>query len=430
MICGGYESVNTLEAGRELNRPPVAKWWGVFIPVLAVTVLAGCSGKGGTTASANSKKGFGDVPVLVAKATQRDVPVEVQVIGNVEAYSTISVKAQIGGELTSVYFREGDFVKKGDLLFTIDQRPLLAAVNQAEANHARDIAALGQAKANLARDTAQSKYVAAQAGRYDKLFEGGIVSKDQAEQFRANADATAQAVAADEAAIGSAEAAVASGKAMLENTKVQLSYTEIRSPIEGRTGNLNVKAGNVVAANSVDLMTINQVEPIYVTFSVPEAQLTAIKQYMGGGKLPVRAKPQDDPSAREQTGVLTFIDNTVDPTTGTIKLKGTFGNEEHKLWPGQFVRVTLRLTTQENAIVVPNQAIQTGQDGSFVYVVKADRTVESRPVKTGFRVDQDMVVNQGLETGETVVTEGQLRLAPGSRVVVRDGRGAPTRKRG
>jgi multidrug efflux system membrane fusion protein len=193
--------------------------------------------------------------------------------------------------------------------------------------------------------------------------------------------------------------------------------------MDGRTGVLNVKQGNVVMANSVDLMSINQVEPIYVTFAVPEAQLPAVKRYMEQGKLPVRAQPQDNPESAE-TGVLTFVDNAVDMTTGTIKLKGTFPNTGRGLWPGEFVRVTLRLTTQANAVVVPNEAVQTGQNGSFVYVVKQDRTVESRPVTTGARVDQDMVVDQGLEPGETVVTEGQLRLAPGSRVVVRDaGRG-------
>ena len=184
-----------------------------------------------------------------------------------------------------------------------------------------------------------------------------------------------------------------------------------------------MQAGNVVMANSMDLMTINQVEPIYVNFAVPEAQLPAIKKYMALGSLQVRARPQDGDVADEDTGKLTFVDNTVDITTGTITLKGTFPNIGHKLWPGQFVRVTLRLTTQPNAVVVPNQAIQTGQGSSFVYVVKADRSVESRNVTTGARVDQDMVVNDGLEAGETVVVEGQLRLAPGMKVVVRDGRG-------
>jgi multidrug efflux system membrane fusion protein len=348
--------------------------------------------------------------------------VEIQVIGNVEAYSTISVKAQVGGQLTTVSFHEGDYVKTGDLLFTIDQRPFQAALDQATANLAQNQAALGQAKANLARDTAQNKYTEANAKRYAELFQSGVVSKDQSEQLRAAADASSQALAADQAAIESATANIGASTAAVDNVRVQMGYTSIRSPIDGRTGNISVKQGNVVMANSQELMTINQLEPIYVTFAVPEAQLPAIKRYMAERKLAVRAGPQDSP-ADEETGVLTFIDNAVDMTTGTIKLKGTFPNYDRKLWPGQFVRVTLRLTTQPNAIVVPNQAVQTGQSGSYVYVVKQDRTVEMRPVSTGARVDQDMVVDQGLQLGETVVTEGQLRLAPGSRVVVRDGRG-------
>jgi multidrug efflux system membrane fusion protein len=398
---------------------------------VSLLFLYGCSNGGASTSGGpgggrGAKKGMGggDVPVTVATVSQKDVPVEVQVIGNVEAYSTISVKAQVGGQLTKVSFQEGDYVKKGDLLFTIDQRPLAAALNLAIANLARDEASLGQAQANLARDVAQNKYAEANATRYAELFQGGVVSKDQSEQLRASADASGQALAADKAAIESAKAAIGASKATVDNAQVQLGYTSIRSPIDGRTGNLSVKQGNVVMANSQELMTINQVEPIYVTFAVPEAQLSAIKRYMAQQKLPVRAGPQDNPGD-EETGVLTFIDNAVDMTTGTIKLKGTFGNSDRKLWPGQFVRVTLRLTTQQNAVVVPNQAVQAGQNGSFVYVVKPDRTVEMRPVTTGARVDQDMVVEQGLQPGETVVTEGQLRLAPGSRVVVRDGRGGP-----
>ena len=231
-----------------------------------------------------------------------------------------------------------------------------------------------------------------------------------------------QAVAADRATIESMKAAIGASRATVENAKVQLGFTTIRSPITGRTGNLTVKQGNVVMANNMELMTINQVEPIYVTFAVPEAQLGSVKRYMAVGKLPVRVRSQDD-SGPEEVGVLTFVDNAVDMTTGTIRLKGTFPNTDHKLWPGEFVRVTLKLTTQQNATVVPNEAVQTGQNGSFVYVVKPDRTVDSRPVTTGARVDQDLVVDSGLEPGETVVTEGQLRLAPGSRIALRDGRG-------
>jgi multidrug efflux system membrane fusion protein len=204
---------------------------------------------------------------------------------------------------------------------------------------------------------------------------------------------------------------------------VQLEYTDIKSPIDGRTGNVTVKQGNVVTANNMELCTITQVEPIYVTFAVPESQLSAIKKYMAEGKLPVRARPQDDVSATEETGTLTFVDNTVDVTTGTIKLKGTFPNGDHKLWPGQFVRVILRLTTQRNAVTVPTEAVLTGQTGPYVYVLKQDRTVDSRTVVTGARVGPDMVIESGLQAGETVVTEGQLRLAPGSKVTIRDASG-------
>jgi multidrug efflux system membrane fusion protein len=409
-----------------------------FLALIAVIAFSsGCGDKGASAADpatgggggggkGGGRKGAGgDVPVTVATAALKDVPVEVQVIGNVEAYTTITVKAQIGGELTAVHFREGDFVKKNEVLFEIDRRPLEAALNQATANTARDRAALGQAKANLAKDQAQAKYTETQAKRYAELAQSGVISRDQAEQLRANADAVAQAVAADQAAIESANAAIGAGEAAVQQVRVQMGYTTIRSPIDGRTGNLTVKQGNVVTANNMDLMSIVQVEPIYVTFSVPEAQLNAIKNFMGRGNLSVRAKPQDD-SATEETGRLTFIDNTVDATTGTIKLKGTFTNSDHKLWPGQFVRVTLRLTTQQNAVTVPNEAVQAGQNGQFVYVVKPDRTVDARPVTTGQRVDQDLVIQSGVKAGDIVVTEGQLRLAPNNpniKVVVRDGRG-------
>jgi multidrug efflux system membrane fusion protein len=376
--------------------------------------------------------------VVVATVAQKDVPINIDVIGNVEAYSTISVKAQLGGQLTKVYFQEGDYVKKDDQLFTIDPRPyqaqlsqVQAQLSQARANLARDTAALGQSEANLARDNANEKYAQVEAGRYAKLFEQGIISREQTDQVHANADALSQTILADKAAIESARAqivasraAVENAAAMVENSTVQLSYTAIRSPIDGRTGNLTVKQGNIVSPNVMELMTIAEVHPIYVTFSVPESQLSDIKRYMAKGKLQVTAHPQDN-AADSETGVLTFIDNTVDPTTGTIKLKGTFQNADNKLWPGEFVRVTLQLTTRPNAIVVPNQAVQTGQDGQFVYVVKQDRTVEMRPVVTGTRVDQDLVVDSGLKPGETIVTEGQLRLAPGSRVQFGGGRGGP-----
>jgi multidrug efflux system membrane fusion protein len=398
----------------------------------AAALLAGCSnsgvsaaapGGGGGKGGGRKGGGGGDVPVTVAVAAQKNVPVEVQVIGNVEAYSTISVKAQVTGQLEKGFIHEGDFVKKGDLLFNIDPRPLEAALNQTKANLARDEASVGQARAVLARDEAQARYAKAQADRYAALYEQKIISRDQSEQLRATSDAANQAVAADRATIESALANIGASRAAVANAEVQLSYTKIASPIDGRTGNITVKQGNVVTANNMELMTITQLEPIYVTFAVPESQLTSIKTYMAQAKLPVKARPQDDTKAEEETGTLTFIDNTVDTTTGTIKLKGTFPNGDHKLWPGQFVRVTLRLTTQQNAVVVPNEAVNTGQNGAYIYVVKPDRIAEQRPVTVGARVDQDMVIQSGLEPGETVVTEGQLRLAPGSRVVLRDANG-------
>jgi multidrug efflux system membrane fusion protein len=392
--------------------------------VLGGVSLVGCTSKGSTPPGGKKGAAGGEVPVSVTKVTRKNVPVEIQVIGNVEAYSTIAVKAQVGGILTKVDFKEGDYVKNGDLLFTIDPRPLKAQLAQAVATLSKDEALLRQAEANLARDLAQEKYAAAQAGRYAKLAQEGVISAEQSDQMRTNADAIGQAVSADRAAIESAKAEITAMQATIENDRVMLGYTEIRSPIDGRTGNLNIKLGNVVTANSMEMMTIHEVSPIYVTFSVPEAQLRLIKKYMAVGKLPVFATPQDD-EADKESGVLTFVDNAVDPSTGTIKLKGTFQNADRKLWPGEFVRVVLRLTTQSNALVVPNQAVQTGQQGEFVFVVKNDRTVESRPVTTGIRVDQELVVDQGLAFGETVVTDGQLRLSPGARVSMRDNRAKP-----
>jgi multidrug efflux system membrane fusion protein len=352
--------------------------------------------------------------VVVAKVTQKNVPIEVASVGNVEAYSTINVVPQVGGQLMEVYFHEGDYVMKGAKLFMIDPRPLEAMVAQAEANLARDEALLQQAQANLARDTANQKYARDQADRYGKLFEQGIVSRDQGEQLASNADALSQLVLADKASIESAKAQILADQASISNIKLQLAYTTIYSPLDGRTGNLTVKGGNIVTPNTTVLTTITQVEPSYVTFSVPEARLADIRRYMAQGTLQVEARGQAGTDTDQ--GQLTFIDNNVDATTGTIRLKGTFQNASRKLWPGEYANVKLRMSIQQNALVLPNQAVQTGQDGTYVYVVKDDRSVELRPVTTGLRMDQDMVIDKGVQAGETVVTEGQLRLAPGSRV--------------
>ncbi len=383
-----------------------ASYWGCQKPA------------GGAAASGppgGGKKGGGDAPVTLTKAVLKDVPMEVQVIGNVEAHSVITVKAQLPGEITKVSFSEGDYVKKGDLLFTLDRRPTEGMLRQAEANLLKDMAVLGQAEANLARETAQEKYVRSQADRFANLFKEGLASKDQVELYRTNADVIASAINADKAAIASANASIESSRSSVNNAKTQLSYTEIRSPIDGRTGNISVKQGNVVSLQTPELVTINQVQPIYVTFSVPEAVLADVKKYMAQGKLQVVATPQDD-GAAPHTGTLTFVDNNVDSGTGTIKLKATFANDDRRMWPGQFVRVTLRLATIRNSVVVPNQAVQTGQEGLYVYVISEDRKAEMRTVTTGARIDQDLVILSGLQAGETVVTDGHLRVAPGGRV--------------
>jgi multidrug efflux system membrane fusion protein len=381
------------------------------ISILMCSLLQGCTTAQSARAARKGDMRGGAVPVTVTKVVQKDVPVDVQVVGNVEAYLTVTVKSQVNGEITQAFFKEGDFVKKGEQLFTIDQRTYKAQLNQVQANLAKDQAALAQIEANLARDKAQQKYAQSESARYASLFERQLVAREQMEQMSANADASSAAVRADMAAIQSAQATVEATKASLENAKVMLAYTVISSPLDGRTGNMDVKQGNVISSNT-SLTTINQVEPIYVTFSVPEAQLKSVSK---GQSVMVST---DDDSTPPRVGKLTFIDNTVDSTTGTIRLKATFPNSDHKLWPGEFVHVTLRLRVQPNALVVPNQVVQTGQDGTYAFVVKEDRTVESRPVVTGTRVGEDLVIEKGLQLGETVVTEGQLRLAPGSRVML------------
>jgi len=407
---------------------------GFVCLLLAALVIQGCN-KSDVSADAPAGKGgkkgkgrggdSGPVPVVVAKVVQKSVPIVVLAVGNVEAYSTISVVPQVGGQLTEVYFHEGDYVAKNAKLFMIDPRPLEAMVAQAQANLARDEALLQQAQANLARDTANQKYARETADRYGKLFEQGIVSKDQGEQLGANADALAQLVVADKASIESARAQILADKANIDNIKLQLAYTTIYSPIDGRTGNLTVKSGNIVTPNTTVLTTITQVVPIYVTFAIPEGRLADVRRYMALGTLQVEARGQDGTDT--DVGQLTFVDNNVDTTIGAIRLKGTFQNASRRLWPGEYANVKLRMSTQQNALLLPNQAVQTGQDGTYVYVVKDDPAfcmsaggappcVEMRPVKAGLRLDQDLVIDQGIQAGETVVTEGQLRLAPGTRV--------------
>jgi multidrug efflux system membrane fusion protein len=328
--------------------------------------------------------------VTAARVERRDLPVEVTAIGHVEPYSTVSVKSQVNGTLESVAFKEGQDVHKGDLLFRIDPRPFDAA--------------LAQARANLARDRAQEKNASAEVGRYEGLVEKDYVTREQYDQVKANADALASTVKASEAAV--------------ENAALQLSWCTISSPIDGRTGGLLVHAGNVIKANDdKPLVVINQVQPVYVTFSTPEATLAEIRR-RGGAPLAVTVAPPGD-AAHPKNGSLSFIDNAVDATTGTITLKATFANADEALWPGAYVNVTVVLRNEAGAVVVPSPAVQTGQNGSYVYVIKADSTVESREVGVERTQGALTVVARGLSPGEQVVTDGQLRLAPGARVEVK-----------
>jgi multidrug efflux system membrane fusion protein len=364
--------------------------------------------------------GGGAVPVVVSTVTQKDVPVEIEAIGNVEAFDTVSIKAQVSGQLMDVRFKEGDSVKAGDVLFQIDPRPFQAALDQAQANDVRNEALLKQAEANLARDTAQADYAHSEVDRFNRLFARGLLSREQADQSKASADATSATANADRAAIASAQAQVAAGKAAVETARLQRAYTSIRAPISGQTGNVAAKAGNLVTASATELTTLVQLEPALVTFAVPGVNLPDIKRYAAGHQLAVLATPQDQ-DRQQVAGTLAFMDNTVDSSTDTIKLKASFPNKDRRLWPGVFTRVVLRLTTVPNATVVPGEAVQTGQDGQFVFVVKRDQAVDMRPVTTGMRVDLEIVVEKGLRPGEVVVTEGQLRLEPGTRVVVGQG---------
>lgn len=331
------------------------------------------------------------VPVVVATVAAKDVPVELKAIGNVEAYATVSIKARVGGELKQVNFREGHDVKEGEILFVIDPRPLEAALKEAQAR--------------LAKDKALYHKAAADARRYEELVRKDFVSREQFEQARATADSLEATVKADEVVV--------------ENARLQLSYCFIRSPLTGRTGALLADQGNLIKADADKAMlVINQLQPIYVTFSVPEQNLAEIQKYMAGERLAVKAVIAGEEKNPED-GVLTFVDNSVDQATGTIRCKATFANREKRLWPGLFVNVVVRFTTQPGAVTAPSQAIQTGQQGTFVFVVTPDLTAEIRPVTVERTFDGEVIIKQGLQPGERVVTEGQLRLVPGAKVTIK-----------
>jgi membrane fusion protein, multidrug efflux system len=360
---------------------------------------------GGCSKSKPDAGGFmgGPVPVLIAQAVRKTVPIELHAIGTVEAYSTVSVRSQIDGKIAEVHFHEGEDVKKGDLLVTIDPRPLEAALHQAEAN--------------LARDRAQLAQAANDEKRYGYLLEQSVGSRVQAEQAHATAQALRATVMADQAAE--------------QTAKLNLEYTEIRSPIDGRTGNLKLHPGNLVKGNDATnaIVVINQVKPIYVDFNVPEKDLDEVRRDMNGHQLAVLVRPRSrELQAASERGTLSFIDNAVNATTGTFELKGLFANAAERLWPGQFVDVTLTLSELPDTILVPSQAVQTGQDGTFVFVVEQDMSAKAHPVVVGDSLEGQTVIKSGLKGGETVVTDGQLRLFPGAKVKIKSGLDQPAQQ--
>jgi membrane fusion protein, multidrug efflux system len=391
---------------------------GGLVSILLVC-LFGCTGRND---KANKAKGvIPPTPVTIAQAQARDIPIQVRQIGSVEPVAVIAVKAQISGELKQVFFREGQEIKKGQELFEIDPRPYQQALDQAQAALQKDIALVAQAEANMARDQAQAANAKVQAKRYAGLAAEGVISRDQNESYQTTSQVQDEAVRADQAALASAKASVVSDNAAIETAKLNLSYCYIRSPIDGRAGSLLLQAGNLVKANDTTAMVnINQLQPVYVTFSAPEQLLPQIRRYNAEGELAVTATGVADGANRavSATGLLTFIDNSVDSTTGTIKLKATFPNSDHALWPGQFITVVMTLRTLNHATVVPSEAIQSGQKGQFAFVVKQDQTVESRLVTVGQTIDNQIVVESGISPGETVVTDGQLRLFPGAHIRV------------
>ncbi len=365
---------------------------GSFLALMVLSTLGlqACSDKNNEASKARKER---VVPVMVTTVEEKTVPVQLTAIGNVEAYSTVAIKSRVTGELKKVHFQEGQDVIRGALLFTIDSEPFVADLRKAQANLARNIALAKKAEEDLRR--------------YADLVKKEYVSQEQYDQVATNLDALKAQIKADQATV--------------ETARLQVSYCSIQAPISGRTGALLVNQGNQVKANddTKNLVVINQVQPVYVTFSLPEQALSEIKKYSVGGKLKIKALLSKEEQPEE--GLLTFIDNTVDKTTGTIRLRGTFPNKEKRLWPGQFVNLILGLTSQPNTLVVPSQSVQTGMDGQYVFVIKPDLKAENRPVTVGRSLDGFMVIEKGLKAGEMVVTDGQFQLVSGTKVQIKKG---------
>ena len=328
-------------------------------------------------------------PVTVARAVARDVPVYIDAVGKTVAREVVSVQPQVSGRVTQIHFTDGANVKIGDLLFTIDPRPYQAQLNQAEANVAQAEAALSLAKVNFAR--------------VEKVSDPRAVSRQDFD--------------ARKSAVESAEATLKQNRAAVENARLNLEYCTIRSPINGRAGQRAVDVGNVVSANNGSLLVIQRLDPIYADFTVTESELSGVQRNMAKQALKVEVRLPDD-GTEPREGKLTFLDNSVQEGSGTVKLRATLNNNDRSLWPGRFVKVRLILQTQRDAVLVPADAPQLSAKGPFVYVVKPDSSAELRPVKVGQRQEDLIVIKDGLKADERVVVSGQLGVTPGGKVRV------------
>ena len=399
----------------------------LYLLGLTAAVFTGCTNKA-------AQQGFErpPAPVSVTEAVMQDVPNYIDAIGKTVAREVVSIQPQVSGRILKIHFTDGSNVKKGDLLFTIDTRPFEASLRQAQANVSKDLALKKQAEANLAKDLAQSKYGDIEAKRYATLVEQGVVSREQYDQIHSNAESLKATVEADKAAIHSAEESIKVDTAAVDSAKVELSYCYIRSPIDGRAGQRQVDIGNVVnpgsssgggsgntggsSGSSNSLLVIERIDPIYADFTIPQDNLAVVQQQMRQGtlKTEVRLPDATDPIA----GQLTFLDNAVQSATGTINLRATVANSDHRFWPGRFVNIRLVLSTIHGAVLVPATAPQMSAKGSFVYVIKQDSTAEQRQVTLGQRQGDLVVVEKGVEPGERVVTIGQIGVTPGGKVRV------------
>jgi multidrug efflux system membrane fusion protein len=399
---------------------------------LSIMFLAGCANKA-------AQQGFErpPAPVSVSVAVAQDVPTYLDAIGKTVAREVVSIQPQVSGRITNIHFTDGADVKKGQLLFTIDTRPFEANLRQAQANVSRDNALKKQAEANLAKEIAQVKWGEVQLNRYRKLVEQGIVPREQYEQMQANQDSLNANADADRAAVHSADEAIKVDLAAVESAKVQLSYCYIRSPIDGRAGQRLVDVGNVVnpggssggssgssnSGNTNALLVIERLDPIYADFTISQNSLAQVQQQMAAGRLRAEVRLPDS-GDDAVVGQLTFLNNVVENTTGTVNLRATIPNAGHRFWPGRFVNIRLVLNTIHQAVLVPATAPQMSANGSFVYVVKQDSSAEQRPVSLGQRQGDLIVVESGVQPGEQVVVNGQIGVTPGGKVRIEQPREA------